>query len=135
MPPETIQLAISDGRLASRIERILASTGEWNIEHLVHPNPGQTNSVIVSDAARRSCSCVFMSNLDFLGSPIARPERVVLVIPNDPELIDRAWNEGLRAVIYDTEPPSTVVLAIMAAWLRVHGGSQGPGWPAVLDPH
>ena len=125
MPPETIQLAISDGRLASRIERILASTGEWNIEHLVHPNPGQTNSVIVTDAG----------NLDFLGSPIARPERVVLVIPNDPELIDRAWNEGLRAVIYDTEPPSTVVLAIMAAWLRVHGGSQGPGWPAVLDPH
>jgi hypothetical protein len=51
--------------------------------------------------------------------PLSHPERIVLVSRKDPQLLAEAWNAGIVSVVSDADPPGTVLLAIMAAALRV----------------
>ena len=51
--------------------------------------------------------------------PLANPERVVLITRKDPQILAEAWDAGIISVVSDTDPMSTVLLAIMAAALRV----------------
>jgi hypothetical protein len=57
--------------------------------------------------------------LDRLPQPIDRPERVVLITPREPERLSRAWEAGIRCVVFDSDPPRTMALAVMGAALRV----------------
>jgi hypothetical protein len=54
-----------------------------------------------------------------LAAPPDYPDRVVLVTRNVPELLAHAWELGIRSVVYDTDSPSTVIFAVMAAYLRL----------------
>jgi hypothetical protein len=59
-------------------------------------------------------------------SPPDFPDRVVLVTHNDPEILSHAWDLGIRSVVYNTDSPSTVLLAIMSAYLRLPKLPQAP---------
>jgi hypothetical protein len=50
--------------------------------------------------------------------PLANPERVVLIIRHDPQLMAQAWEAGVVSVVSSEDSPTTVLLAIMAAALR-----------------
>jgi hypothetical protein len=68
--------------------------------------------------------------LDRLPFPPVNPERVILITENDPQCLSRAWNAGIRSVVFTEEPLSTAVLAIMAAELRVAKPPPGPADPS-----
>lgn len=55
------------------------------------------------------------------------PDRVVLIAPNDPAYLSLLWRHNMRSVVFDTDPPSTVTLAVLATEI----GRGGPG----LRPH
>ena len=107
---QTVQLSIADGairrrrsgspvpqlRLACRIGRVVPT--------------------------RRSIAswCWIEAAFARLPLPLSNPERVVLITRKDPQLLAEAWDAGdrLRGVS-EQDPISTVLLAIMAAALRV----------------
>jgi hypothetical protein len=51
--------------------------------------------------------------------PVPHPERVVLITRKDPQHLSRAWDAGIVSVVSVDDAPNTVLLAIMAAALRV----------------
>src|ERR1035437_3004659 len=58
------------------------------------------------------------------------PERIVLITHQDDQLMAEAWEAGIVSVVSQQDPISTVLLAIMAAGLRVdkpHGSSHPSG--------
>jgi hypothetical protein len=64
--------------------------------------------------------------------PLSNPERVVLITRKDPQLLAQAWEAGIVSVVSDEDPISTVLLAIMAAALRVaksHAAADSGGIP------
>lgn len=42
------------------------------------------------------------------------PEHVVLIAPNDPNLLSVLWQHNMRSVVFETDPPGTVLLAILS---------------------
>jgi hypothetical protein len=108
-----VQLALSDKDFAEALRSSLTRMGDWEVASVDQPAI-EGHGVIVTDSR-------------WLGDPrtrLAGPDRFVLVLHNDPEQIDRAWQAGVRSVVFDSDPVSTVVLAIMAASLRLqHPGS------------
>jgi hypothetical protein len=72
------------------------------------PDPGAEGVIVLdTDALTR------------LPRPLTNPERIVLITRNDPQHLAQAWNAGIRSVVFNEDPLSTAVLAIMAAELRV----------------
>jgi hypothetical protein len=51
--------------------------------------------------------------------PLPYPERVVLLTRKDPVNLSQAWEAGIVSLVSPDDPPNTVLLAIMAAALRV----------------
>ncbi|MBS1877530.1 MAG: hypothetical protein JSU00_30235 [Acidobacteria bacterium] len=58
---------------------------------------------------------------------LEHPDRVVLIAPNDPNYLSLLWRHNVRSVVFDTDSPSTVMLAIL-------GMAIGQGVPA-MRPH
>ena len=52
-------------------------------------------------------------------APPAHPEQFVLVASHEESSLNRAWEAGLRSVVYTDDPIQTTLLAVMAAELRV----------------
>jgi hypothetical protein len=105
---QTIQLVLSDVTYARKLKQLLSASGTWSVvirEFPVFDNGG----VVVLDE----------TVLAGLSSAPPNPDRVVLVTNNDPELLSSAWDLGIRSVVYHSDSPSTVLLAIMSAFLRV----------------
>ncbi|MFB3826987.1 MAG: hypothetical protein ACE15B_09465 [Bryobacteraceae bacterium] len=83
--------------------------------------------------------------LDRLPLPLIAPERVVLISDKNPQHLSRAWDAGIVSLVTFQDPPATVLLAIMAAALRVPkmlaatavGGISPTGAPssAPITPH
>jgi hypothetical protein len=57
--------------------------------------------------------------LEHLPLPLSNPERIVLITHRDLQLMAEAWEAGIISVVSKEDPISTVLLAIMAAGLRV----------------
>lgn len=104
---ETIQLAIRDLPYAATLREALLRNGPWQVRCVDVPNPEQ-EGVIVLD----------METLEQLGRPIPNPERVVLITRNDPQHLSDAWDSGILSVIFENDPVTTTMLAIMSARLR-----------------
>lgn len=106
-----IQLALAQTpyakALREAIRREQAFRG-WKVLPVERPDPDKTG-VIVVDA----------ETLDRLMLPVPNPERVVLITRKDPEHLGRAWNAGIVSVVFDNEPVSTAMLAILAARFRI----------------
>ncbi|MBI3665803.1 MAG: hypothetical protein HY236_06185 [Acidobacteria bacterium] len=108
---QVVQLALSQATYANALRDALAQ--DWafrDFEVLRVDAPDlQKQGVIVMDSEA----------LEGLQYPLQNPERVVLIACRDPQQLSRAWNAGIVSVVYDNDPLSTAMLAIMAARFRV----------------
>ena len=128
---QTVQLAIADGRYEAAVREALARSCAWHIE-----------SVGVRDTAQDAVLVLDEAGFERLPLPLANPERVVLITRKDPQKLAEAWEAGIVSVVSDKDPLSTVLLAIMAAALRVakSGTLRGispshPPMSAPIAPH
>ena len=105
---QMVQLALAPTPYASKLQEALLRDRAFQgcqVLPVRMPDP-KKNGVIVVDA------------LDRLTFPLQNPERVVLITHKDPEQLGRAWNAGIVSVVYDSEPVSTAMLAVLAARFR-----------------
>jgi hypothetical protein len=103
---EKIQIAINDASYRAALARVLSQNAPCEVV-CVDELDQVTGGVLVVD----------FDHLDQL-RPIRRPERVVLVANKNPDSLTRAWEAGVNSVVYDRDPLSTAVLAILSARLR-----------------
>jgi hypothetical protein len=116
---QTVQLAIADGMYAAAIREALSRSCAWHVESVGQPDPSQRCVMVVDQTA-----------LERLPLPLENPERIVLITHRDAQLMAEAWEAGIVSVVSEEEPISTVLLAIMAAGLRVdkpHGSTSPSG--------
>ncbi len=131
---QTIQLVLSDAVYAKKLKALLADNGNWPVSIKDVPSFGKGGVVVVDEKV-----------LFGLEAPPDFPDRVVLVTRNEPAILSHAWDLGIRSVVYHTDPPGTVLLAIMSAWLRLPREAAmaqrrviSPSAPSqfqIVDPH
>jgi hypothetical protein len=105
---QTVQLSIADGRYAAEVREAAARSCAWRVELVERPDPS-LNGVLVLDEA----------SFERLPLPLPNPERIVLITRKQTELLAEAWDAGIVSVVSEDDPLNTVLLAIMAAALRV----------------
>ena len=105
---QTVQLSIADGRLLASVREALARTCAWHVESVDRADPSRQSVLVLDETA-----------LARLPLPLSNPERVVLITRKDPPLLAQAWEAGVVSVVSEEDPISTVLLAIMAAALRI----------------
>jgi hypothetical protein len=105
---QTVQLSISDGPYQASVREALTRSCAWHVECVERPDLSQRCVLVLDETA-----------FERLPLPLSNPERVVLITRKDPQLLSEAWEAGIVSVVTDTDPLSTVLLAIMAAALRI----------------
>ena len=104
----TVQLAIADAVYAAALRDALSRSGPWHVDFVERPDPATACVLVLDDAS-----------FTRLPLPFLHPERVVLISRQDPQLLAQAWDAGIVSVASVTDSLPTVLLAIMAASLRV----------------
>jgi hypothetical protein len=104
----TVQLALADGAYASALREALCRSCAWHVESVARPKAEGSCVLVLDEAA-----------FGLLPLPPSHPERIVLITRQDPQLLAQAWDAGLVSVLSERDSMSTVLLAIMAAALRV----------------
>lgn len=104
----TVQLAVADPVYATALREALTRSGPWHVVSVQQPDSSQGGVLVLDEDA-----------MDRLPMPLCCPERVVLITRKDPQHLSRAWDAGIVSVVSHEDPPNTVLLAIMAAALRV----------------
>jgi hypothetical protein len=107
---------------ATALREALSRSCAWHVESVGRPDPSQ-HCVMVLD----------QSALQRLPLPFSNPERIVLITRKDAQLMAEAWEAGIVSVVSEQDPISTVLLAIMAAGLRVEK-PHGPSLPSGISP-
>ena len=123
---QTVQLAIADGEYSAVVRDALSLTCAWHVESVDRP-----------DSARHCVLVLDQLGLERLPLPLRNPERIVLIVHKDPQLLAQAWEAGIVSVVSEDDPINTVLLAIMAAGLRVdrcHGDSLASGISPTSGP-
>jgi len=107
---QTVQLSIGDGRYAASVREALLRSCAWHVEPVERPDQSQ-HAVLVLDE----------QSFHQLPLPLSNPERVVLVTSHDqdPQVLGEAWDAGIVSIVSEQESLNTVLLAIMAAALRI----------------
>jgi hypothetical protein len=105
---QTVQLAIADDAYAAVLREALSRSCAWRVETVGAPDLSQPCVMVLDQLA-----------LERLPLPFANPERIVLITQKDTQLMAEAWEAGIVSVVSEKDPMSTVLLAIMAAGLRV----------------
>ena len=107
---QTVQIAFRDSGYAAALGGALARSGQWRVERVEAPDAGE-NCVLVMDE----------ESLSRVRQPLPNPERVVLITRKNPkpESISNAWNAGITSLVSTGDSVSTVLLAVMAAGLRL----------------
>src|SRR5215472_4925553 len=105
---QTVQLSIADCQYAAGLREVLCRNCAWHVELVERPDQSQSSVLVIDEAA-----------FERLPLPLSNPERVVLITRHDPELLARAWDAGIVSVVSHADPTATVMLAVMAAALRV----------------
>ncbi len=111
----TVQLAIADAVYAAALRDTLSRSGPWQVEMVERPDPA-ARCVLVLDEA----------HFEGMPLPLAHPERVVLITRQDPQLLAQAWDAGIVSVASLDDSLPTVLLAIMAASLRLVTSHETP---------
>ncbi|MCU1236603.1 MAG: hypothetical protein JWP63_4570 [Candidatus Solibacter sp.] len=106
---QTVQLAITDGAYAAAVHDALSHSCAWHVESVDRPDPTRQCVLVLDQPA-----------LERLLLPLANPERIVLIVHKDRRLLAQAWEAGIVSVVSEADPIDTVLLAIMAAGLRVY---------------
>ena len=105
---QAVQLSIANGVYAATVREALSRSCAWHVETVDRPDPSQKCVLVLDESAFAR-----------LLLPLSNPERVVLISRKDPQLLAQAWEVGIVSVVSQEDPISTVLLAIMAAALRV----------------
>ena len=105
---QSVQLSIGDGQYAAAVREALTHSCAWHVESVECPDPSQHCVIVLDEAA-----------FGRLRLPLTNPERVVLITRKDPQALAQAWEVGIVSVVSAEDPINTVLLAIMAAALRV----------------
>jgi len=105
---QMVQLAITDAAYAAAVHEALSLSCAWHVESVDRPDPTRQCVLVLDQTA-----------LERLPLPLANPERIVLIVRKDPQLLAQAWEAGIVSVVSEEDPINTVLLAIMAAGLRV----------------
>lgn len=108
---QMVQVALSRAAYADALRDALAQ--DWAFRDC------QVLRVDAPDLQKQGVIVVDSDALERLQHPLPNPERVVLIARHDPQQLSRAWNAGIVSVVYDNDPLSTAMLAIMAARFRV----------------
>ncbi len=124
---QTVQLAISDPAYLAALRDALCHSCAWKVEPVDHPEASH-NCVLALDEQA----------FERLPLPLANPERVVLIARKDThQLMAQAWEAGIVSVVHTDDPLDTVLLAIMAAALRVaksHALGGSAAAPSEISP-
>lgn len=118
----TVQLSIADRKYAASVREALSRCCSWQVESVERPDLSRPCALVLDEEA-------FMS----LPLPLSNPERVVLITRKDPQLLAQAWDAGIVSVVSCEDPVNTVLLAIMAAALRV-GKPHNPDLSSEISP-
>lgn len=105
---QTVQLSIADGKYAAAVREAAARSCAWRVELVERPDLAFQGVLVLDEAS-----------FERLPLPLSNPERIVLVTRQAPQLLAEAWDAGIVSVVSDADPIGTVLLAIMAAALRV----------------
>jgi len=108
---QSVQLSIADGQYAAAVREALARSCAWHVEAVECPDLSRHGVMVLDEQAFAR-----------LPLPLSNPERVVLIAgkePQAPQFLAQAWEAGIVSVVSEEDPLSTVLLAIMAAALRV----------------
>ena len=129
----TIQISVADLSYAASLSSKLEQSG---VKGMV--------CVDVPDVDKGGVLVMDVNALDRIRPPLANPDRVVLVAPEDGYDLGRAFEAGIKSVVSDRDALETVLLAIMAADLRVarsaaaeqrtHGGAASMPEPRGRSP-
>jgi len=107
---QSVQLSIADGQYAATVREALSRSCAWHIESVECPDPSRHDVMVLDEEAFAR-----------LPLPLSNPERVVLISHKEPQApqLAQAWEAGIVSVVSEEDPINTVMLAIMAAALRV----------------
>jgi hypothetical protein len=111
---QTVRLALSDPEYAAALRDALNHSCAWHIDSAESPAPGQPCVLVLDDAA-----------LAGLPLPLSHPECIVLITRKNPDRMAQAWDAGIISVVGWEDPKDTVLLAIMAAALRLPASHSG----------
>ena len=114
----TIQLAIHNPRYSQALAGLLQQDGCRLVEVVNRPDLSVAD-IIVMDGSKPENLALFET----------QPERFVVITRKDAALLSRIWDAGVRHVVFEEDGPSTALLAVIAAELRVphlHGGRSLP---------
>lgn len=105
----SVQVLLPDNLYAQRLLALIAREGGHEASRVTAPDLTR-DGVIVAD---RAAIERFPKLLDDV-------ERLVLITANDGRYLASLWERGVRSVVFDSDPPSTALLAILA--LEMRGG-------------
>ena len=111
---QTVQLSIADGAYADAVRDALSRTCAWQVKSVDRPDPAGHDVMVLDQYA-----------LESLPLPLENPERIVLITHKDAARLSEAWEAGIVSVVSSEDPINTVLMAIMAAGLRVDRHSSG----------
>jgi len=107
---QSVQLSIADCQYANTVREALSRSCAWHIEAVEQPDFSYHGVMVLDEEAFAR-----------LPLPLSNPERVVLISHREPQApqLAQAWEAGILSVVSEEDSLSTVLLAIMAAGLRV----------------
>jgi len=107
---QTVQLSIADDRYADSVREALSRSCAWHIEAVERPDVSRHGVMVLDEQAFAR-----------LPLPLSNPGRVVLIAHKELQdsQLAQAWEAGILSVVSDEDSINTVLLAIMAAALRV----------------
>ena len=103
-----VQISVHDQKYAQNLANLLRKDGSHDVVFVEKPDLA-IDGIIVVDGNRTE-------NLVFFE---AQPERFVVVTRKDANLLARIWDAGVRHVVFEDDAPSTALLAVIAAELRI----------------
>ena len=121
---QSVQFALADAVYSSALREALVRSGPWHVVRVEDPEPSQMCVIVMDEDA-----------FNRLLLPLSHPERVVLITRKDPQHLSRAWDAGIVSVVSVDDAPNTVLLAIMAAALRVPKAQAAPATSSGISPN
>jgi hypothetical protein len=107
---QSVQLSIADGPAVAALREALSRCCAWHVEAVESPDVSRPGVMVLDEQAFAR-----------LPLPLSNPEHVVLIArkeTHDSQLA-HAWEAGIVSVVSAEDPLDTILLAIMAAALRV----------------
>jgi len=107
---QSVQLSMADSQYANAVREALSRSCAWHIEAVENPDFSRQGVMVLDEEAFAR-----------LPLPLSNPGRVVLIARKEPQApqLAQAWEAGIVSVVSEEDPINTVLLAIMAAALRV----------------